>query len=414
MSRKSAGVSDLTRASSAFLARQRWTKPILHVVNHVSALGWLVVVLGVLAIVLGRHFGWEELVVGGSVIAGVFVLSILLTIGRSTYAITLDLADSRVTVGERALGRVEVRNVGRSWLLPAQIELPVGGGAARFTLPGMAAGATHDEVFAVPTARRAVVTVGPVWSVRGDALGLVRRQVRWTDPQELFIHPRTVSLRGVRAGLLRDLEGESTRVISEHDMSFHALREYVPGDDQRNIHWRTSARIQKLMVRQFEDTRRTHTALAISTEPTEFSSEDEFELAVTLFASIGVHTIREGLLLTVLAGQNTLRSQTPPRLLDDCAGIEFDSEPGDVVRPLAQNLARAVPDASMAILITGSTTSSTDLRASGRHIPAGVRTIFISCKPGADLGLQTIGQLSMATIGDAKDLPRLLTKLVGA
>lgn len=416
MARKFAGESKTARAVSAFTAeaREGWARPVLHVINHVSAFGWLVGVLGLLAILTGRHYGWEELIVGGCVIAGVFLLSILLTIGRSTYAITLDLADQRVTVGQRALGRVEVRNVGRGWLLPAQVELPVGGGAASFTLPAMAAGAVHEEVFAIPTARRAVVTVGPVWSVRGDALGLVRRQVRWTEPQELFIHPMTVSLRGVRAGILRDLEGESTRVLSENDMSFHALREYVPGDDRRNIHWRTSARIQKLMVRQFEDTRRTHTALAISTEPTEFSSEDEFELAVTLFASIGVHTIREELQLTALAGRTTLRSQTPARLLDDCAAIAFDEVPDSEVQPLAEIVARTVPDASMAILMTGSTTSSTDLRASGRHIPAGVRAVFVSCKPGAELGLQTIGLLSMATIGDPKDLPRLLTKLVAA
>lgn len=385
----------------------------MHLINHVSALGWLMVLFALLGIFVGRHYGWEELIVGGTVIAGVFLLSILLTIGRSTYAVSLDLADNRVTVGERALGRVEVRNVGKGWLLPAQIELPVGAGAASFTLPGMSAGAKHEEVFAVPTARRAVVTVGPVWSVRGDALGLVRRQVQWTDSQQLFIHPQTVSLRGVRAGLMRDLEGEATRTISENDMSFHALREYVPGDDRRNIHWRTSARIQKLMVRQFEDTRRTHTALAMSTEPTEFSSEDEFELAITLLASIGVHSIREGLDLTVLAGREELFSQTPARLLDGCAGIGFAAEADDDVRPLAHTLALAVPSASMAVLITGSTTSSTDLRSSGRHIPAGVRTVFVSCKPGAELGLQTIGQLSMATIGDAKDLPRLLIKLVG-
>lgn len=415
MKRKYPGLPTAARTARDWATRARagWAKPILHVINHVSPFGWLMVLFALLGILLGRHYGWEELIIAGAAIAAVLLLSAILTIGRSTYAITLDLADNRVTVGQRALGRVEVRNVGRSWLLPAQIKLPVGGGAASFSLPGLSAGAVHEEVFAVPTARRAVMTVGPVWSVRGDALGLVRRQVQWTDPQQLFIHPMTVSLRGVRAGLMRDLEGEATRVISENDMSFHALREYVPGDDRRNIHWRTSARIQKLMVRQFEDTRRTHTALAISTEPTEFSSADEFELGVTLLASLGVHTIREELQLTALAGRDQLRSHTPAGLLDDCSGIEFSPDPEDDVRPLAQKVALAVPDASMVVLITGSTTSSSDLRTSGRHIPAGVRTVFVSCKPGAELGLQTIGLLSMATIGDPKDLPRLLTKLVG-
>ena len=33
-----------------------------------------------------------------------------------------------------------------------------------------------------------------VTSVRGDALGLLRRTQRWTDPLDLYIHPRTVTL----------------------------------------------------------------------------------------------------------------------------------------------------------------------------------------------------------------------------
>ena len=377
-------------------------------------MGWAFVFLAGAMIVAGRMYGWDELIIAGSAFAGVFALSILLTIGQSTYGVILDLADHRVTVGQRALGRIEVRNIGKGRLLPAQIELPVGAGSANFDLPSLPAGGAHEEIFAVPTARRAVVSVGPVRSVRGDALGLVRREVRWTEPVELFIHPRTVSLSGIRAGIMRDLEGESTRVISDNDMSFHALREYVSGDDRRNIHWRTSARIGKLMIRQFEDTRRTHTALALETRADEYSSEDEFELAVEVFASLGVHVLRESLAVTVLAGRQTLRAQTPPRLLDACAGVvRTPAAPstGDV-EALAQGVARAVPGASMALMVTGSMSSTPDLRRTAVHIPAGVRTVFISSEPGAELELQTVGNLSMARIGDCADLPRLLRQLV--
>ena len=109
-----------------------------------AGLGWATVVCTVAAVLVGRRYGWAELVVAGCILGITVVLALLLTVGRSHYAVDLDLADRHVTVGERAMGRIEVRNIGRRRLLPAHIELPVGTGAAGFALPSMAAGAVHD------------------------------------------------------------------------------------------------------------------------------------------------------------------------------------------------------------------------------------------------------------------------------
>ena len=375
-----------------------------------SGLGWAVLLTGVVTLLVGRRYGWAELVVAGCVLLITFLVSVAMTVGRSSYAVDVDLADHFVTVGQRAMGRIEVRNAGRRRLLPAHIELPVGVGSASFALPSMAAGAVHEEIYAIPTAQRAVVIVGPVRSVRADPLGVARREMRWTDPVELYVHPATVSLEGTRAGLLRDLEGQATRTITDNDMSFHALREYIPGDDRRNIHWRTSARTGTLMVRQFEDTRRTHTALTVSNDARDYASDPELELAVSAFASIGLQLIRDGLELTALTSTAELRTRRPRLLLDDCSGIETTTVPDGV--DLAQRVARAVPGASMAVLVTGSVPSPTALRRSAAAIPSGVRTVFIQCDPGAEVGLRTQGTLSVATLGDLRDLPRLLRRLV--
>lgn len=376
-----------------------------------SGLGWTVLLAGVVALFAGRRYGWAELVVAGCVLVITFFVAVAMTVGRSSYAVDVDLADHFVTVGQRAMGRIEVRNAGRRRLLPAHIELPVGVGAASFALPSMAAGAVHEEIYAIPTAQRAVVIVGPVRSVRADPLGVARREMRWTDPVELYVHPEIVTLAGTRAGLLRDLEGQATRTISDNDMSFHALREYIPGDDRRNIHWRTSARTGTLMVRQFEDTRRTHTALALSSELPDYATDDEFELAVSTFASIGTQLIRDGLDLTALTSTSQARTRSPRVLLDDCSAITSAPRESDA-RDLAQTVAREVPGASMALLITGSVASPTTLRTSAAAIPTGVRTVFVQCDPGAEVGLRTQGSLSVATLGELTDLPRLLRRLV--
>lgn len=398
------------RAKTGRLARSA-VRGVRARIGGLTGLGWGMVLAAVVTLLVGRRYGWAELVVAACVLGVAVLVSAAMTVGRSHYAVDVDLADQAVTVGERAMGRIEVRNVGRRRLLPARIELPVGIGSASFALPSMAAGAVHEEVYAIPTTRRAVVVVGPVRSVRADPLGIARREVLWTDPVELYVHPVTVSLAGTRAGLLRDLEGQSTRSLSDDDMSFHALREYIPGDDRRSIHWRTSARTGTLMVRQFEDTRRTHTALALSTDAEDYQHEDELELAVSTFASLGTHVIREGLEITALAGTDRLRTQTPRRLLDDCAGIVVSARAADAT-DLSRTVARNAPSASMAVVMTGTVPTRAELRTSSAHLPPGLRTVFVQCEPGAELSLRTQGTLSVSTLGAVEDLPRLLRQLV--
>lgn len=377
---------------------------------RVSPVGWGVAALAALGLVLGRWFGWLELAALGSALAAVLVVSLLMTAGRARYAITLDMADRRVKVGERALGRMEVRNVARRRSLPSRVELPVGAAVAEFGVPALGPDATHDDLFAIPTARRAVIIVGPVRSVRGDPFGIARRSVRWTRPVELFVHPLLVSLAGASAGLLRDLEGQATRDLSDSDLSFHALRDYVAGDDRRYIHWRTTARRGSLMVKQFEDTRRTTTALALATDPRDYADDDEVELAVSVIASVGVQTIREERDLVVLAGPGRLRVETPPLLLDDCSGIALAAA-GAGVTLLGRRVVREAPEASVAMLVTGSLPSDADHRLGARYVPAGTRTVVVRCLPGAEVSVRTQGSLSLATIGRLDDLPRLLRRV---
>ncbi|RII98410.1 DUF58 domain-containing protein, partial [Clavibacter michiganensis subsp. insidiosus] len=65
-------------------------------------------------------------------------------------------------------------------------------------------------------------------------------------------------------GFVRDLEGRATRDLTDSDVSFQSLREYVPGDPVRHIHWRSTAKTGVHMVRRFEETRRSHIMVALS------------------------------------------------------------------------------------------------------------------------------------------------------
>ncbi|GAA4373504.1 DUF58 domain-containing protein [Paeniglutamicibacter cryotolerans] len=379
------------------------------VLDVITPLGRLLAGISVLGWVLGLAFGWQEAKVAALMGTLLLVLAIGFILGRSIYSVTLDLNRTRVAVGDRAVGGIDVSNASARQLAPSVMELPVGRAVARFRVPRLTAGQTHQDLFTIPTARRAVLLVGPVRTVRQDPFGLLRRAVRWTGAVELFVHPVTTALDGASAGFIRDLEGVPTRDLSDSDVSFHALRDYVPGDDLRHVHWKSTARTGTMMVRQFEETRRSHIALSLSTAATDYLEPGDFELAVSVAASIGRQAIAEQRKLDVLTQTGPLRTDSGRRLLDDLTRVQA-ADGCAALATLSRTTADAVPNASVAFLITGPGTTAAQLRAAAMHVPLGVRALAIRCGGSLETGRSGIGELTVLSLGALDDLGLLLRK----
>ena len=91
-----------------------------------------------------------------------------------------------------------------------------------------------------------------------------------------------------------DAERSSRRLGDEH---FHALREYVLGDEARLVHWRSSARAGRLVVKQRVAAAVTGIAVVLDCDRTAFGDDrpfaghdlaesERFELAVEVAASV--------------------------------------------------------------------------------------------------------------------------------
>ncbi|MFC0676125.1 DUF58 domain-containing protein [Brachybacterium hainanense] len=377
------------------------------VLGVISPIGWAVLGAAALCWTAGSLAHLTELNALALVLTIPLLIAALFVLGRAQYAVTLDLQSHRVVVGTRAVGRVQVANPSQRLILPSRIELAVGRASAQFLVPRLAPEASHEELFAVPTVRRAVLVVGPVRSVRDDPLSLMRRQVTWAKAQELYVHPRTVRLDESASGFLRDLEGTPSSDLSSSDIAFHALRDYTPGDDRRHVHWRTTARTGRLMVRQFEETRRSHVVVALGTRRDDYAGEDEFELAVSAAASIAAQTIREEKELTAITPEARQRTAGLRQMMDDYTVI--DRVPGRArLHDLGQKAADLAPNASAVMLVVGSETSPGDLNRAATRLPAGVLAIAIRCVDGAEVRRSAIGGLELVTLGSLDDLPRAL------
>ncbi|WP_395725248.1 DUF58 domain-containing protein [Nakamurella sp.] len=377
--------------------------------------------LGAAAVLLLFAFwgGWVEFAVAGVALLVAVLAALLFSIGRSKYRVEIDLRTRRVVVGEPASGRILVSSTASRPMLASRLELPIGADVGRLAVPALQPGEQHEELFVVPTQRRAVITVGPARSVRGDAFGLVRREVRWTDPQLLYVHPRTTSLSGAVAGFFRDLEGQPSDDLATDDLSFHALRGYVPGDDRRNIHWRTSARSGALMVRQFVQTRRSHIAVALSTDAAEYADADEFELAIEAGASVVVQAAKEGRELTLITGPVSLPSGPVRRTLDQLAGVGLDTDaPRSAaaetgVAAAARRVVEVAPDVSIVFLLCGSTPTPAQIRRAGALLPLGVRVVAVRAVPGIAPTVRRISGVTVVTVGSLDKLPPTLRKVRG-
>lgn len=380
------------------------------VVAVVSGLGWVVLGIGVIATIAGFILGWSELVFLGFVPLAAILISIAFLFGRSTFRISIHLNPSRVTVGERAIGQVLIANPGSRATTPTRLEVPVGFGLAEFALPAIPKDGEHEELFAVPTNRRAVIPAGPAVSVRGDQLGLLRREVRWTEPVELFVHPETTRLHPTAAGLIRDLEGLVTKTITNNDISFHALRGYVAGDDRRYIHWKSSAKTGQLMVRQFEETRRSQLTMVMTSDSRYYADPDEFELAVSLTASIATQVIIDQVPIAVVTDQLALRTHTVTSFLDDTCRLQLAEGTYDTPRTFARETTKRLPAPSVVIIVAGSQLEAQEYRGIQRLFGPDVNVFGIRVERGARASIKDVAGMNVMTVGALSDLAKVMSR----
>lgn len=378
----------------------------------VTPLGWGTVAMAVVSWFVGWRLGWNEFMVIATLAAVCLLLAVLFVFGSTTLHVEVEINPQRVTVGGRSAGQMTVTNPRAVRSLPSLMELVVGTGAAEFDIPSLAGDARHEELFVLPTERRGVIPVGPATSVSGDPLGLLRRAVPWTEPVPLYVHPRVTPLGHLGAGFLRDLEGQPTPDLSPADIAFHALRDYQVGDDRRFVHWMTSARVGKLMVRQFTDTRRAHLAVVVDGSRSSYVDGGaevchEFELAVSIAGSLGVRAISDEQDVSMMVAGHDVGCSSGVTLLDGLAAATIGGRRSSLVRDV-ETFTRATSGVSLAVLVSGSRSSVADLRAAVMRFPDDVRSLVVRVDPTGETGLRPMGNTIVLSVSSLEEVARLM------
>ena len=168
--------------------------------------------------------------------------------------VSVDRRSRRVRVGDDVEERLTIRNLSALPKPTLEVEdltdLPgySSGMAVSLQTKGFRSWRTQ-----MPARRRGVYTLGPVRVSNTDAFGIFQRERFFCDTEQLIVYPRTHYIPEF-AIPAADLSGDRSTRRRSHDLTPHAssVREYAFGDSISRVHWGSTAKLGKLMSKEFD------------------------------------------------------------------------------------------------------------------------------------------------------------------
>ncbi|AKU65971.1 hypothetical protein ADJ76_06430 [Schaalia meyeri] len=388
------------RAMPAYAALARW-------LGVLTPAGWAVSVALIAGAVASAAFGWIEgfiVAVMGLVVLAVAIASVA---SPSPLSVSLRMASDRIVAGEVAVGRVRVVNESGRRSGSTLVEVAIGRGSGEFTVPPISGNGTWNEAFSVMTKRRGVITVGPARTVRMDGLGLLRRVREWDEPILVHVHPPTVRFSFNATGMQMDVEGVASEKLTSSDVSFHALRDYEPGDDRRAVHWASTARFGRLIVRQFEETHRSHHMVLLDTRVVSWDRR-AFETAVSVAASLAIAGSGEARTVSMHTADEWIPTGTPMAMLDALSEMETSirSDFAGVVRRCVMERGAI----SVLSIVVGQSVDDAEAARLANIAPVDVAVSIIRVVPGQARRRRKTSRGVIIDCPSLEDLPMLITR----
>lgn len=148
--------------------------------------------------------------------------------------------------------------------------------------------------------------------------GFLRKSLASELGAEVLVWPAVIEYRGQGDGSAwraARSEGHINRPGQGADLL--ALRRYAPGDSPRQVHWKASARLRHLMVRQFSAEGMDGFTLQMDTDADRWARPEQFELALSLAATLAEDLFRlERLKAVAIDGE-------PPQVVRRLRDVEF-------------------------------------------------------------------------------------------
>jgi hypothetical protein len=374
-------------------------------VRLLTPLGRGVLATGIVGLAVAVWLNWQEFVQLGVAVLGLVVLGLLWQALPGSPTAELVLRPSRRDEGSPP-GTATLRvQAGAVPMMYPKLVVPVGWHAISTRLPFLPPFAHHTETLTLPAMPRGVHAVGPVTYEKTDPVGLVSRRFELGPEVELLVAPRITELSLFAGGLTNDLDGATSQQLSMSDLAFHALREYVPGDDLRHVHWRSSAKAGELLVRQYHETRRGQVTILVDDHRSSYRRLRDFELAVSVATSIALRAVRDDFDTYLRCGEHIVRGRSAAAMSD--SACRFVGDQDDRYPLWSADAATASAGTGLVVQVTGSERDAKDIDAVARRFDQGADWLVVRAdSEGAGRLVDTprLRELTVPDLGQLRDL----------
>ncbi len=248
--------------------------------------------------------------------------------------------------------------------------------------------------FPVRCLQRGVFTFGPTVIRSGDIFGFFYKEKQIETLDHLFVYPRLVPLE--KLGIpSRQFFGDIRikRHLFRDPVLTAGVRDYIPGDSLKRIHWKSTARLGKLQTKVYEPTTTVDISLFLDVRtlkaPLWGSNYQLQELGIITAASIARHALEAGFRVGLYVNQIT-------RFTKGIIRVPHSQHPDQMIRVL---------EALAQIHQIETTPIDLFIRQEAANLPWASTLVVISAQPSGDvmsalLDLKRVGRsVSLVKVG---------------
>ncbi|HKQ50340.1 MAG TPA: DUF58 domain-containing protein [Phycisphaerae bacterium] len=242
--------------------------------------------------------------------------------------------------------------------------------------------------------RRGRVRFSTIRLSMGFPFGIFNKSVVFPAEADLVVLPALGRLRGdvIRASRTADSPGGGFSMSrAKGDEEFYGLREFREGDNPRRIHWRRSAQVGQLMIREMANTREAQIWCVVDTrcDPRDVEQATRLELAISAAATAICDALERGTKVGLICNGEPLTVLPPvggrprrARLLRELA--IRGSNPDDELAPHVRRMSWPTRWRGSCLLFAAH--ENADLRAAARVLGTvvGSTTIYLPGTPTFD------------------------------
>ncbi|RSX55567.1 hypothetical protein D2E26_0130 [Bifidobacterium dolichotidis] len=291
-------------------------KALRHNLPNITAQGWAMLVLCGIATALTICCGWLQSFAIAISSGALCLLSFIQALRSAPLQTQLVNLPDRTSVGSRVTASIQVTHTGHIPAKASTVTIPIGNSMQHIPIPALLPQQSITLPFSFTAEQREVLVIGPATVQCGDVFGLFQRNAAMSEHYQIHVAASTVAIRQWSLRGNADCDGLSSQQVVDDDLEFYALRQYTCNDDARRIHWPSSVRTQQPLLRQYVRTLQPSLVLLLNTHAQQYSSSEEFELAVSLHTSLALYAVQHHAHCAVRAGQLSYSAHSQSQVLD--------------------------------------------------------------------------------------------------